>query len=172
MNDTGYDMYQRKLREIATVYRTQGYAVPIEPGPEELPAFLAGLHPDLSAQGPHDSVGVEVKVGTTRAASERFRDLAEMIRQQPGWRFSLVVIDPRSDEVAPQGGNKRSMPSSLSRISTRIVLLVLAGPWGQVERQKAASRLHRSVLRPLGKVPGNVEVATHQAPLIFNSRAI
>jgi hypothetical protein len=101
MNRSGHEAYQRKLQEIATDYRAQGYDVRIEPGPEELPAFLAGFHPDLIARGPHDSVVVEVKVGTTTAASERFRELAERIRQQPGWRFSLVVIDPRSDEVAP-----------------------------------------------------------------------
>jgi uncharacterized protein YutE (UPF0331/DUF86 family) len=101
MNSSGHDAYQRKLQEIAADYRAQGYDVRIEPGPEELPAFLEGFHPDLIARGPQDSVVVEVKVGTTTTASERFRELAERIRQQPGWRFSLVVIDPRSDEVAP-----------------------------------------------------------------------
>jgi len=66
-----------------------------------LPEFLAGFRPDLVARGPNESVVVEVKVGTQTAASERFRELAETIQRQPGWRFSLVVIDPRSDEVAP-----------------------------------------------------------------------
>jgi hypothetical protein len=101
MNGVVHDAYQRKLQEIAADYRAQGYDVRIEPGPKEVPAFLAGFRPDLIARGPHDSVVVEVKVGTATAASERFRELAEMIREQPGWRFSLVVIDPRSDEVAP-----------------------------------------------------------------------
>lgn len=53
------------------------------------------------AYGPEDSIVVEVKVGTRTAASERYRDLAETIQQHPGWRFSLVVVDPRSDDVAP-----------------------------------------------------------------------
>jgi uncharacterized protein YutE (UPF0331/DUF86 family) len=101
MSSSAHEVYQRKLQEIAADYRTQGYDVRIEPGPEELPSFLAGFRPDLIARGPHDSIVVEVKVGTKTAVSERYRELAEMIRQQPGWRFSLVVIDPRSDEVAP-----------------------------------------------------------------------
>jgi REase_AHJR-like len=101
MNSSAHEAYQRKLQEIASEYRAQGYDVRIEPGPKDVPAFLTGFRPDLIARGPHDSVVVEVKVGTTTAASERFRELAQMIRQQPGWRFSLVVIDPRSDEVAP-----------------------------------------------------------------------
>ena len=71
MNNSGHEVYQRKVREIAADYRAHGYDVRIEPGPEELPAFLAGFRPDPIARGPHDSVVVEVKVGTTTAAPER-----------------------------------------------------------------------------------------------------
>src|SRR6266850_2892678 len=91
----------QKLQEIAGEYEARGYEVVVEPGPEKLPKFLAGFRPDLVARGPNESVVVEIKVGTKTAASERFRELAEIIQHQPGWRFSLVVIDPRSDEVAP-----------------------------------------------------------------------
>jgi len=91
----------QKLQEIAGEYEARGYEVVVEPGPEKLPKFLAGFRPDLVARGPNESVVIEVKVGTKTAASERFRELAEIIQHQPGWRFSLVVIDPRSDEVAP-----------------------------------------------------------------------
>ena len=73
----------------------------VEPAPEKLPTFLAGFRPDLVARGPHELVVIEVKVGTETAVSERSRDLAETIQRQPGWRFSLVVLDPRSDEVIP-----------------------------------------------------------------------
>ena len=91
----------QKLQEIAAEYEARGYEVLVEPGPEQLPEFLAGFRPDLVAHGPNESVVVEVKVGTKTAAAERFRDLAETIQRQPGWRFFLVVIDPRSDEIAP-----------------------------------------------------------------------
>jgi hypothetical protein len=101
MTRAAHDAYRRTLQDIAADYRAQGYEVRMEPAPEDIPGFLAGFRPDLIARGPHDSVVVEVKVGTTTAASERYRELAERIQQQPGWRFSLVVIDPRSDEVAP-----------------------------------------------------------------------
>jgi hypothetical protein len=43
MNNSGHEVYQRKLREIAADYGAQGYDVRIEPGPEELPAFLTGF---------------------------------------------------------------------------------------------------------------------------------
>ena len=101
MNNLSHEAYRQKLQEIAAEYEARGYEVLVEPRPEQLPEFLAGFRPDLVARGPNDSVVVEVKVGTQTAASERFRELAETIQRQPGWRFSLVVIDPRSDEVAP-----------------------------------------------------------------------
>jgi hypothetical protein len=101
MKNSGHETYRQKLQEIAAEYQARGYKVLVEPGPEKLPEFLAGFRPDLVARGPNESVVVEIKVGTKTAASERFRELAETIQRQPGWRFSLVVIDPRSDEVAP-----------------------------------------------------------------------
>lgn len=101
MNSLDREAYRQKLQEIAAEYEARGYDVLVEPGPEKLPAFLAGFRPDLIARGPNESVVIEVKVGTETAVSERFRDLAETIQRQPGWRFSLVVIDPRSDEVIP-----------------------------------------------------------------------
>jgi hypothetical protein len=118
MNRSAHDAYARKLQEIAADYRAQGYDVRIEPGPEDVPAFLTGTRPDLIARGPHDSVVVEVKMGTTTAASEQFRELADKIRQQPGWRFSLVVIDPRSDEVAPSAERLLNRDAIVARLET------------------------------------------------------
>jgi REase_AHJR-like len=118
MNRSAHDAYARKLQELAADYRAQGYDVRIEPGPEDVPPFLMGVRPDLIARGPHDSVVVEVKVGTTTAASERFRELADKIRQQPGWRFSLVVIDPRSDEVAPSADPLLNRDAIATRLET------------------------------------------------------
>lgn len=97
MNNIGYE--QKKLTEIASEYRARGYEVFINPSPEQLPGFLSGFRPDLIARRKNDSVVVEMKVGMQTAASERFTELAETIRQHPGWRFSLVVVDPRSDEM-------------------------------------------------------------------------
>ena len=92
---------RRKIQEIADGYRSRGYEVLVEPAATDIPPFLADFHPDIIARGPEDSIVVEVKVGTGTAVSERYKELAETIRQQSGWRFSLVVVDPRSDDIAP-----------------------------------------------------------------------
>lgn len=101
MNDPAKQVYRRKLQEIAKDYETRGYRVVVEPNVAETPQFLASFRPDIIVYGPQDSIVVEVKIGTRMAVSERYRELAEVIREHPGWRFSLVVVDPRSDDVAP-----------------------------------------------------------------------
>jgi len=100
-DDSVWTIHQRKIQQVADEYKARGYRVLVEPSASELPPFLADFHPDLIAYGPQDSVVVEVKVGTETAVSEHYGELAERIRQHPGWRFSLTVIDPRSDEVVP-----------------------------------------------------------------------
>lgn len=126
MNSVGSEIYRQKLQEIAAEYEARGYEVLVEPSTEQLPAFLAGFHPDLVARSPHESVIVEVKVGTQTAVSERFRDLAETIQHQPGWRFSLVVIDPRSDEVAPPTQRLLDRKDLVHRLDTAHELLKAA----------------------------------------------
>lgn len=101
MNRSTQAIYRHKIQEIANDYETRGYRVLIEPTPTALPPSLANFHPDIVAYGPKESLVVKVKVGTETAFSERYRELAETIQQYPGWRFMLVVVDPKSDDVAP-----------------------------------------------------------------------
>jgi REase_AHJR-like len=61
MNSSDREAYRQKLQEIAGEYEARGYEVVVEPGPEKLPEFLAGFHPDLVARGPNESVVIEVK---------------------------------------------------------------------------------------------------------------
>lgn len=116
MRNITEDIHRRKIEEIASDYSKHGYKVLVEPKDQELPSFLGGFRPDLIAIGPNDSVVVEVKIGTETAASERFRELVETIQQQPGWRFSLVVVDPRTDEVTPSIQTLLDMPQIVERL--------------------------------------------------------
>jgi uncharacterized protein YutE (UPF0331/DUF86 family) len=101
MSNVTYDIHRQKIDEIAREYESHGYQVVVEPDAEQMPEFLGRFQPDILARTPNDSVVVEVKIGTQTAVSDRYRDLADAIRRHPGWRFSLVVVDPRSDEVTP-----------------------------------------------------------------------
>ena len=86
------------VQQVANMYRERGYTVEIEPVPGNLPPFLQGYHPDLIARGSNESVVVEVKVGTRSSAAETLRNVAERVSREPGWRFSLVFVDPSTKE--------------------------------------------------------------------------
>lgn len=88
------------LAKVAEDYRRRGYDVQVQPGGPGLPEFLAGYQPDLIARSPAESVVIEVKVGTRTSVAERFREVAERVNRQPGWRFSLVFVSPdQPDQV-------------------------------------------------------------------------
>lgn len=91
----------RIIAKMAEDYRRRGYVVAVAPRDSDLPEFLRGFQPDLMARGPAESVVVEVKLGTRASAAERLRDIAETVNRQPGWRFSLVYVNPEHpDEIS------------------------------------------------------------------------
>src|SRR5262245_39560362 len=91
------------IAAVAANYRERGYEVDVEPEGSALPHFLSGFRPDLIARGPADNVVIEVKVGTRTAAAERFREIAERVSDQPGWRFSVVFADPQRPSQVTEG---------------------------------------------------------------------
>lgn len=160
MNDSMQELHRQKIQEIAGEYEARGYKVLIEPDATEIPAFLAGFRPDIVAYGQQDSVVVEVKMGTQRAISERYKELADTVRQYPGWRFSLVVVDPRSDDVAPASQQLLDREAILDRLRESQELLARGAKdaafillWSSVE-----AMLRRIALReglPLERVPSS-----------------
>jgi hypothetical protein len=91
----------KKLQEIADAYLAKGYQVTLQPDSENLPKFLEGTRPDLIARSGDDSVLVEVKVGTETSASESYQELANRVKREKGWRFRLVIVDPKSTDTLP-----------------------------------------------------------------------
>ena len=82
------------IAKVAADYRRRGYDVDVEPSGPSLPEFLGEYRPDLIARGSGETVVVGVKVGTQMSVAERLRDVVEQINRQPGWRFSLVFVNP------------------------------------------------------------------------------
>ena len=88
-----------RVRELAREYRDRGYEVTVEPGPEQLPKPLARFRPDLVARKADDRVVVEVKA-REELPDQQLQDLVNAVREQPGWRFELVLLKP---EPGPPG---------------------------------------------------------------------
>jgi REase_AHJR-like len=91
--------HTQKILEVAEDYRRRGYIVYVEPTEKNLPSFLKDFRPDLVAEGPEDSVVVEVKKGGNKAA-QSWPQLMERIKQHPGWRFEVVGLDRDADIVS------------------------------------------------------------------------
>jgi hypothetical protein len=98
---TSHSRASQVLAKVAEDYRRRGYDVDVEPRGTRLPEFLDGFQPDMIARSPADSVVVEVKVGTHTSVAERFREVAARVNNQPGWRFSVVFVNPdRPDQIS------------------------------------------------------------------------
>ncbi len=92
MNVQSKDFSERTLLEkTAERYRAKGYKVAIEPAAKERPDFLSDFLPDLIATKGDEGVVVELKTPYPRDADARMSEIAGRVRQQPGWRFDLVI---------------------------------------------------------------------------------
>ena len=112
---TQQSLESQVIAKVAEDYRRRGYDVEVVPRGPRLPEFLGGFQPDLIARSPAESVVVEVKVGTRTSVAERFREVAERVNRQPGWRFSLVFVSPdQPDQISD------AQPAPLSLLQKRV----------------------------------------------------
>ena len=88
------ELERRRIQEIAQEYISKGYNVVIEPESDQLPDFLANYRPDIVARGYEETVIVEVKSRSSLAKSAYLRDIAQIVKQHPGFKFELVITNP------------------------------------------------------------------------------
>ena len=67
---------RQRARAIAEEYRSKGYEVIEQPSPEQLPAFLAGYHPDVLVQRGDEAIIVEVKSRSSLVKDPQTKELA------------------------------------------------------------------------------------------------
>jgi len=89
----------RQILRLAQEYRKKGYEVTISPTRIQLPDFLSSHTPDLLAVGNDEKVVIEVKHHDVLAKSRDLAKLAAAVNRQPGWRFELVVTNPKPDKT-------------------------------------------------------------------------
>ena len=91
---------RQRIERIADEYRSKGYDVLVEPSGTDLPSFLGDHHPDLIARRGDERLVIELKPPSYRAKPERFRDLAERIQRESGWKLVLIALTP-DEEILP-----------------------------------------------------------------------
>lgn len=88
---------KRKIAEVAREYERLGYSVVVNPESSDIPAFLSSFHPDIVATNDAEHVVIEVRSRDRLTdPQENISELAETIDRHPGWRFELVVTNPRN----------------------------------------------------------------------------
>lgn len=98
-------------RVVAEQYRQAGYDVIVEPSKGDLPFDLGGYIPDLllsTEDGEH--LIVEVKRKSSGIPVEKFRDIAEIVSGEPGWKFLLVTAD------SPAANMRERSPLTLRQV--------------------------------------------------------
>src|SRR4051794_38891125 len=92
------------LHTVADQYRQEGYTVAVRPFAADLPDFLASYHPGLIARKNGSNVVVRVAAREELVSDPKTAFLAAVVNAQPGWRFDLVVHNPKAwpEEVARQ----------------------------------------------------------------------
>lgn len=104
------EFHNQRMKEVAEKLRGEGYDVAIEPGPSLLPAFLKSLRPDLIAKRGDETVVVEVKSRQSLRSSDQVRKLADALKDRPGWRFDLVLLE--DSEVSANAHNSELLPAA------------------------------------------------------------
>ncbi|PZV18156.1 MAG: hypothetical protein DCF20_03590 [Pseudanabaena sp.] len=147
--------------KIAEKYRLQGFEVVIGPSNSLLPFDLGNYHPDLIARKSSDEgYIIELKNSTSRISVDRYREIAEIVAQQRGWRFLLITGDDISLEDAKGNDELLTWEQMLQRkeqaqrfLAIGEVEVAFLYLWGILEaamRQQA-----KQVAIPIERFPAN-----------------
>lgn len=93
------ELEHRRLLDLAREYRKSGYEVVIAPTAAQLPTFIAPYTPDMVAWNNTEHVIFAVKSQKTLTSSPELQDMAKAIHGKNGWRFELVVTNPRDKDT-------------------------------------------------------------------------
>lgn len=85
----------QRLLEIAREYKERQYDVIIEPQAHQLPDFLALFKIDMLARNELENVIIEVRSQDSMTTHPELDAIARAVANKPGWRFELVVTNPK-----------------------------------------------------------------------------
>ena len=96
----------RRVKNLARDYQRKGYHVTIPSSPSDVPGFLEHTRyvpdliaaPDSSRLEERDHLIIEVKTKSTARSLDRLSSVSELVNSQPGWKFVLVITNPRHGE--------------------------------------------------------------------------
>ncbi len=123
MSNTQQVLESRKLQEVAREYQKRGYEVILQPERSMLPDFLAYYNVDMIARNEKESVVVEVKSKMSLSSSNHLQSLADKIQKQSGWRFELIITNPKEELLSNQNSRLLGELTLMQRIGETRELL-------------------------------------------------
>jgi hypothetical protein len=94
----GQAVHSQLEASIVKRYAELGFNVTLDPSLSLIPFDLGGYRPDILAiKEPNQNYIIEVKGSSQRVSVDRFREISEVVKAHPGWRFLLVTGD---DEIS------------------------------------------------------------------------
>jgi hypothetical protein len=115
------------IKNIAEKYRKNGYTVVVEPSKDQIPFDLTGYRPDLLCKNAEEKLIIEVKSKKWKGSFDRFKNIADIVAQNPGWRFVLVVAEDSSSEENDIPTNYKFDPKLIKNGIERASLLMSSG---------------------------------------------
>jgi Holliday junction resolvase-like predicted endonuclease len=107
---------ERRLQEVAREYRGKGYEVIVRPDRSVLPDFLAQYEIDMIARSEEEQVVVEVKSKSSLSQADYLQSLADRVQKHSGWRFELVITNPKEESVSKDEPHLLSELALMQRI--------------------------------------------------------
>lgn len=96
--------FEQELTRLADSYRNQGYLVVVRPGADQLPGFAKDFKVEILGRRGAENVLVAVKKNRDEfAADQNMARYAEILGQQPGWRFDIALLGPESSPAREFG---------------------------------------------------------------------
>lgn len=99
MTQRNRELEEKKIKELVNDYTKKGYTVFSNPKLHDVPDFLKNFSPDIIAISNDDKVIIEVKSKATLPNSKELENMANLIKQQVGWRFELVITNSKNIEA-------------------------------------------------------------------------
>lgn len=90
MSSSSVSRDEIQLSNVAEKYKQLGYKVTVSPPSKELPRFLSKFKPDLVAEGPDESVVIEVKSSGKERGAAYWKELSKVVQRHPRWRLELI----------------------------------------------------------------------------------
>lgn len=89
------------LERIAPLLRAEGYEVIAEPGPADLPAFLADRRPDAIAVGKRPSLLVEVFRKDGKKEAAKISELRSLVEKRDDWALRVFYYSSLEPLLSP-----------------------------------------------------------------------